>query len=83
MSSPVRLGKQKGTNVKVWTNTKFDGHWPVGVAAVVVADTAIQAATLLNDELQKRGLKRTAQAEQFARVPTSRPLAVVLSDGNY
>ena len=69
--------------MKVWTNTDFEGHWPVGVAAVVVADTAMQAAELLNNELQKRGLSRSATAEQFASLPTSRPMAVVLRDGDY
>ncbi len=67
----------------MWTNTDFEGHWPVGVAAVVVADTAGQAAELLNNELEKRGLGRTAKPEQFAAMPTSRPLAVVLLDGAY
>lgn len=69
--------------MKVWTNTDFEGHWPVGVAAVVVADTAGQAAELLNNALQERGLGRTAQADQFAELPTSRQLAVILRDGDY
>ena len=69
--------------MKVWTNIEFEGLWPVGTAAVVIADTALQAAELLNIELQKRGLSRSATSEQFVRMPTSGPVAVVLRDGNY
>lgn len=69
--------------MKAWTNKRFDGHWPVGTAAVVVADTAENAAKILNDELETRGLGRVATAEQFELLPTSRPMARVLCDGNY
>jgi hypothetical protein len=69
--------------MKVWTNTSFDGHYPVGTAAVVVADTATQAAELLNDELQRHGLSRSAIPRQFVRIPTSKPFSVVLCDGDY
>lgn len=69
--------------MKVWTNKQFSGHWPVGTAAVVVADTAGQAAEALNDELEARGLGRTATPEQFEQLPTSRQIARVLCDGDY
>lgn len=69
--------------MKVWTNTKFDGHYPVGVAAVVVADTAMQAAAVLNQKLLAHGLKATAKDEQFERLQTTHQMAVVLCDGDY
>jgi hypothetical protein len=69
--------------MKVWTNTQFEGYWPVGVAAVVVADTKEQAAYLLNDELEKRGFVRSATVEGFNQLMTSKPVAVILHDGNY
>ena len=69
--------------MKVWTNRSFAGHYPVGTAAVVVADTAEQAAEVLNNELTARGLRRGATAAQFERLPTHRPVARVLSDGDY
>lgn len=69
--------------MKVWTNTKFEGHYPVGVAAVVVADTDMQAAEVLNQKLLAHGLKATAKAEQFERLPTTHQMAVVLCDGDY
>jgi hypothetical protein len=69
--------------MQVWTNTEFDGYYPVGVAAVVVANTPQQAAELLNAELVKRGLTANAVPEQFTKLPTNSPHAVVLNDGNY
>lgn len=69
--------------MKVWMNTKFEGHNPVGVAAVVVADDAMQAAAILNQKLLAHGLKASANAEQFERLPTTHQNAVVLNDGDY
>jgi hypothetical protein len=69
--------------MKVWTNTEFQGHWPVGVSAVVVAETPGDAALLLNDELAKVGLPRSARADQFVPVNTSAPGAVVLQSGDH
>lgn len=69
--------------MKVWTNNKFNGHWPVGTAAVVVADTAERAAEILNDDLGKRGLDRSATAEQFERLSVTQECVRVLRDGEY
>lgn len=69
--------------MKVWTNTQFEGHWPVGVAAVVVADTRGQAAEMLNQQLTKRGLSPSATADQFDPLPTHTPLVAILRDGDY
>lgn len=69
--------------MKVWTNCKFKGKWPVGTAAVVVADTADQAAALLNEDLADIGLARNAKPEQFEVLPTSKHAVRILCDGNY
>lgn len=69
--------------MKVWTNKKFSGHYPVGTAAVVVADTVEQAAEVLNDALETYGLSRTATPDQFEHLPTNRQTAMILCDGNY
>lgn len=69
--------------MRVWTNTEFPGHWPVGTAAVVVADTREQAAELLNSALEKGGLGQPAKPEQFVQLPTNKPHAVVLCNGDY
>jgi hypothetical protein len=69
--------------VKVWTNNRFEGHYPVGTAAVVVADTAEQAAEVLNNQLEQIGLQRSAVAAQFEQLSTHRQTARVLCDGDY
>ena len=69
--------------MKVWTITGFEGHWPVGTAAVVVAETADQAAETLNAELRHRGLSPSAKAEGFDELQTHQRGAVVLCDGDY
>lgn len=69
--------------MKVWTNTEFKGHYPVGTAAAVVADTAREAAALLNAELKEHGLEASATADQFVELSTAMAHAVVLCDGNY
>lgn len=69
--------------MKVWTNNKFHGHYPVGTAAVVVADTAGQAAEMLAAELKKVGLLAPVTEDQFEQLPTSRHGVRVLCDGDY
>jgi hypothetical protein len=69
--------------MNVWTNNKFTGFYPVGTAAVVVADTAEQAAGLLNAELERLGLMVLSEPHQFALLPTTQPMACVLYDGDY
>ena len=69
--------------MKVWFCTQFEGHWPVGTAAVAVADTAMQACYLLEAELVKAGLSQKLDPKLFERVDTSKPNALILCDGNY
>ena len=69
--------------MKVWTNNEFTGHWPVGTAAVVVADTAQQAAELLAAELAKEGLTDPVTEDQFKQLKTDSPLVRVLHNGDY
>lgn len=67
--------------MKVW-HCNFSGHWPVGAAAVVVAESASQAAELLTEELAKEHLG-PVKAEEFMELNTDAPLAVVLCNGDY
>lgn len=69
--------------MKVWTNNQFCGEWPVGTAAVVVADTAEEAAQALRAHLAPADLGDDVTAAQFKRLPTTKPLVVVLRDGSY
>ena len=69
---------------KIWTCTKFTGHYPVGVSAVVSAPTAEKAAELLNKSLKFIGLPGDALPESMCDLSQfSEGFVVVLNDGNY
>ena len=79
--------------MKVWTTTAFAGHcinWPVKTAAVVVADTQQAAYDLLMTKLAAAGLgdQNKFSINEFKptdviELDTSKPVAVILADGNY
>jgi hypothetical protein len=68
--------------LNVYTCTDHSGHWPVGVASIVVAETEMDAKCLLVTELASHGIK---QDEDFTLVKpdTSCARAIVLRDGDY
>ena len=68
--------------MKIWTNDKFEGHYPVGTAAVVVADNKDNAAKYLSSALRARGLK-DAKPEDMYEMPFMDGAVAVLCDGNY
>lgn len=45
--------------MKLWTCTTFSGHWPVGTAAIVIANNVDYACIALEDDLRKQGLSQT------------------------
>lgn len=69
--------------MQVYTCTTFEGFWPVGTAAVVVAPTRAQAVTILNARLKAHGLKPDVTMGDLQLVDLSRPGAAILRDGNY
>lgn len=72
----AKIAKQ----LKVYYNTDFEGLWPVGVSAVVVAESEMQAIELLTEELQKRGL---AYRGTMQEIDTTIASAIILQDGDY
>ena len=69
--------------MKIYTNTSFKGHYPVGTAAVVVAKDKKEAARLLSIELSKIGLVQGVASEDMEKVTTTKPAVMVLNDGDY
>ena len=59
----------------------FEGHYPVGTAAVVVARTHAEAKQMLIDALDKQGLPQTDPT--LVPVDTLYPSVHILCDGNY
>lgn len=69
--------------MKVFTNTHFRGHYPVGTAAVVVAETVEHAAELLEKQLKAIGLPQHVLVEHMNELDTSSASVRVLRDGDY
>lgn len=69
--------------MKIWTNIRFTGFWPVGTAAVCIAENAELAAIVLNEDLDTRGLDRSAKAEDFVEMEMTDLNVRILCDGNY
>lgn len=70
-------------DLKVYVCNRFTGFYPVGVAAVVVAESQSEAAELLNAQLKRQGLPGDATANGMAWVMQNNKQVVVLNDGNY
>lgn len=68
--------------MNIYTNNEFKGHWPVGTAAVVWAETPEQAADLLNWDLRAVGLEGDALPSEM-KIFTPSENVRILCDGNY
>jgi hypothetical protein len=68
--------------MRLWTTTEFTGHYPVGTAAVVVAETVEQAFELMREQLKRHSLDHT-QGFGMREIPATEPAAYILCDGNY
>lgn len=68
---------------KIFLCNNFEGHYPVGTAAVVVAYDAAQASFMLEQELDKMGLKQKIRSNQFKVVDADSYGVYILSYGNY
>ncbi len=69
--------------MNVFTCTEFDGFYPVGVAAVIVAPTAEDAAEVLEFLLKKHGIPQKISSDKMVRLKTNTLGGIVLCDGNY
>lgn len=66
--------------MRVFVSADFSGYWPVGAAAVVIAESVEQATELLSRELTDRALKFDGTLQE---INTTKPHAFVLLDGEY
>lgn len=65
----------------IWTCVDHDGHYPVGVASVVVAATESDARALLDAALKTEGL--VPDDYTLERISADEPCAYVLNNGDY
>jgi hypothetical protein len=70
--------------MNTYTCTGFIGHWPVGTAAVVIANDPQDAAMKLNAALKLNGLPSSALPIDMRPFPADPADDVrILCDGNY
>jgi len=69
--------------MNVYYITGFEGHNPVGTAAVVVANDRGHARRLLDAELKGRGLNPLERDAKFVKIEGAVTQAIVLNDGQY
>ena len=70
----------------IWVNNTFTGFWPVGTAAVIVADARYEAAEYLSQAITKRGLPPQSPNELvvgMSKVKQNNGSVTILNDGNY
>lgn len=68
--------------LKVYTCNSFSGHWPVGSAAVVIAESDEEAAKMLEERLSEIGLKQDIDESQMIQASTEKQV-IILCDGDY
>ena len=76
--------------MKVYYTDDFEGHWPVGTSAVVVARDRTHATKILKKELENNALGKLEvrygdkQGKPiFFEVDLNKPNAVIINDGDY
>jgi hypothetical protein len=71
-------------DMKAYSCNDHDGHWPVGVASIIIANDEEHAIKLLDSELKTVGLKPYKDHKYTLKeIDTNRPNVIVLNDGNY
>lgn len=69
--------------MKIYTCTDFCGHWPVGVAAIVRANSQEEAALELASKLGHQGLPQSIKPECMIEFVDMGREALVLGNGDY
>lgn len=67
--------------MKLWTSTDHPGHYPVGVASIILAETHSQACDLLQDALRSKGLPTLPFSLEEVDMEVLQ--AIILNDGDY
>ena len=71
------------THMKIFTCNDFDGFYPVGTAAVIIAETEDKAREMMTEALKQRQLGGTNPQFTLKRLAGNKPNVLILCDGNY
>lgn len=66
--------------MRVFVSTDFRGHYPVGTAAVIIANDKGEASDLLSKAMHEVGLDSDFTLDEL---DLSKPTAIILRDGDY
>lgn len=72
--------------MKLFYSTDHQGHWPVGVASIVVAESEGDARRILTDALAAEGLRSNSSRDDgfsLVEVDLSKSQAIILNNGDY
>ncbi len=72
--------------MKLFYSTDHAGHWPVGVASIVVAENEDDARRLLAEALAAEGLRAQSSRDDgftLHEIDLSKGHAIVLNNGDY
>ena len=69
--------------MKVYTCTNFEGHYPVGSAAVIVAPNRVVAKLLLSTELKRNKLPGCVKVDDIIELDITEASVNILNDGDY
>lgn len=69
--------------MKVFYCNNFEGHWPVGAAAVVVAKDMFSARDILSKRLSDIGLSQDISIDDLEEIDLDVPSAYILCNGDY
>jgi hypothetical protein len=70
--------------MKIYVCTNFTGHWPVGSAALVIAEDSEEAERMLRDVLAEEIPQRTQPPKLWMdEVKPDSKGVTLLNDGNY
>lgn len=68
--------------MKIYT-CKFDGYYPVGACAVIVADNRTDALIMMMEKLIEMGLHKENEPIELVEVTQEEKQVIVLLDGDY
>lgn len=68
--------------MKIWTNNSFKGFYPVGTAAVIVAESKKKAVNYLDKALKEIGLEKSCP-DDMKELLIVEGNVQILHDGNY
>lgn len=69
--------------MKIYTCTNHNGHYPVGVASVIIEETKEKAHEKLDKALIEAGLKPYDKDEYTLNEIEMKPQVIILNNGNY